>query len=76
MSIVSIRAKLCSNTIFQGAHVVDHVTSKKMTYDWIAAIYAGLDELSNDATANMTEPEVIGFVPVRARSHVSFTTGI
>lgn len=45
-----------------GAHVVDHVTSKKMTYDWFAAIYAGLDELSNDATANMTEPEVIGLL--------------
>ena len=48
--------------IFKGAHVVDHVTGKKLTYDWIEAIYGGLNLLSNDATANMTEPQVIGLV--------------
>ena len=44
--------------------MIDHVTGKKLTYDWFAAIYAGLDLLSNDATANMTQTEVIGFVSV------------
>ena len=42
--------------------MVDHATGTKLTYDWIEAIYSGLNLLSNDATANMTEPQVIGLV--------------
>ena len=42
--------------------MIDHMTGKKLTYDWFEAIYAGLVPLSNDATANMTQSEVIGFV--------------
>lgn len=45
-----------------GAHVIDHVTSKRMTYDWFQAIYSDLDPLSNDATMNMTKNEVMSLL--------------
>ena len=49
----------CKHLFFQGAHVIDEVTTKAKTYDWFQSIYLGLDGLSNDATMNMTGNEVI-----------------
>lgn len=59
-----------------GAHVIDKVTSKKMTYDWIQAIYADLDPLGNAATMNMTGNEVISLLATYAQKCCSVAPGV